>query len=161
MKAQNIYDLADWLLKSCAAPVPLAAGNLSAAYRSVTSRAYYSALHKAIEFFDTMEIPVPKGGAKHRDIPLILKASGVPDIVELGQMLGTFSLQRNTADYQLQQRYVEDAGFAESRLRDAAKIIGRLAMCMREKGTAGTRFEQAKDPMKAEATRLAQGASSN
>lgn len=159
MKATVFYDFADWLLVACGSPIP--SGILPGAYRSITSRAYYSAFNRTIELLNEMAVPIP-ASEKHQRIPLILIGSSDADLQELGRWLDAFRLQRSVADYELGARHsaiVENVGFATARITDARKILSRINSLMVGKGVPGSKFELTKASVAASAAFLMKGPS--
>jgi uncharacterized protein (UPF0332 family) len=148
MKPDAFFDFAEWTLQNNATP---------AGFRSVTSRAYYGAIHQAVAFLASLEVQLPSDVSIHSRVPDILDHADDRDMVEVATMLRALRSQRNEADYDLDKHFVETAGFASARLFDARKIIGRLRTLMLGKDKPGSKIEAARPSIVARAALLAEG----
>jgi hypothetical protein len=117
MKPDAFVEFADWTLRHNTTP---------AGYRSVISRAYYGAIHKAAEFLSAMGVQLPPDAGIHARVADILDASNDADIIEVASILRVLRTQRNVADYGLGKQHVESPAVAGARLLDARIVIGRL-----------------------------------
>lgn len=77
----------------------LSTGSREADWRSATSRAYYSAFHKARRFFLQCGFVVPRAEQSHAFLWLRLSNSGHPDVENAGVQLNQLRRARNQADY--------------------------------------------------------------
>ena len=145
MNGFAFYELAIWLLKEKKCPE---------GYRSLVSRAYYGALHVALEFLGEMDIYIPKDANKHERVPDLLDSTGDSDLRKAGSMLNDLREQRNNADYKLDKPQFETEAFATQRLKESDSIITALKTCKLSKGNAGGRFEMARKEAKKRADLL-------
>ncbi len=147
MIAHEFFDFAQWVQSCATAAPPPNANCIRASCRSVTSRAYYGALHRAISLLDSIGIVIPANKHKHTVVPDIFQNSGDNQIIEIGDWLETLREQRNEADYQLNLAFHETTNFAGLRLRDAAKIIARIQTLAAGVGFRNSVIERAKIAM--------------
>lgn len=148
MKGSAFYDLAEWLLKNKKCPE---------GYRSLVSRAYYGALHVALEFLAEMDIHVPRDQNKHEKVPDLLEHTRDTDLRKAGNKLSDLREERNNADYKIDKPEFETETFATQRLKDAGSVIAELNSCRLSKGNSGGRFEKAKIEAKKRADLLFRG----
>lgn len=69
--------------------------------RSATSRAYYGALHAALEIFEHLGCTMPKHGKSHNLVPICLEKSNVEEAQRAGWELSDLHSKRIRADYRL------------------------------------------------------------
>jgi uncharacterized protein (UPF0332 family) len=101
-----------------------------AGYRSATSRAYYGAFLSAVAFLEDFGIAFDKSDpGVHGKVRSIFNNIGDEKLIELGIELGDLRIQRNFADYRLEEARAETRESAELRLREAMGIIGKLNTC--------------------------------
>ena len=107
----------------------------AAGFRSAISRAYYGAFLTAVEFLARMNIH-PISQNQHVEVVTILGDTGDADIDEAGTMLGNLRDARNTADYKLNEKHVEQEAQTRQYVDEAGLVIGRFSTCR----TDATRF---------------------
>jgi uncharacterized protein (UPF0332 family) len=139
MQSYDYYELAEWLCQN---------RRSTDGYRSAVSRAYYSAFHAGLELLATAGVTsYPKNISKHEAVPDILQQSEDFEISKAGAKLHELRGHRNDADYDLTDTFVETAGFAQSRLREALEIIKTLSNCKAQRHPGGW-FERVRVPIK-------------
>jgi len=139
MKSHEFSELAKWLFDNQKTP---------ASFRTATSRAYYSALHLAIEVLKDMGITLTRSVNKHTIVPDILQNSGVEEVVKSGEILSSLHVIRNNADYDLDDSYADTDAIVETAFIESAKIIGKLNSFRLGMGNVTSRFERAKTATK-------------
>ena len=146
----NFWLFAEWLIENKKCPE---------GFRSSVSRAYYGALHTAIQFLEEMGIYIPSTDNKHDRVPDLLQHSGDAELIKTGERLKNLREERNRADYRLGERDVEAETFAKLRLQDAKNIISGINNCLTTKGKPNGRFEQVRQLARKRADFLMRGIS--
>ena len=106
--------------------VRLCAGVEPAELRSAVGRAYYAAFNVAAAMLRSWNVPVAQSAAGHGEVLRYLGNSGDADLVAVGHKLGTLRSRRNTADYDLSARDVEDAKTVRSLVETARRMIDTM-----------------------------------
>lgn len=98
-----------------------------AGFRTAISRAYYAAFLTALSLLEEMGVVLGDlEEKKHKNIPMILKATGDDEIVKSGDKLDVLRSERNDADYKMKEKWPEEEGDAEARVLTAKGIMAAL-----------------------------------
>ena len=99
---KDFYDLAVALVD--APPSDLE----EAAERTAVSRVYYAGYHYARKLMEGWGCPISRKGTAHAEVVHGLKCSGQTDIIEMGEELENLMLERQRADYQIEDAQTFD-----------------------------------------------------
>jgi uncharacterized protein (UPF0332 family) len=98
-------------------------------FRSAISRAYYAAFLSAVDFLGAMNIFLLGSPGKHTELLNILGNTGDSALVAARDRLAKLRDERNTADYDLNNRGVETEANARFRVKEAFSVIAELNRC--------------------------------
>jgi hypothetical protein len=104
----------------------LANSNGEAERRSAVSRAYYGAFHRARELVKTCDVVLPKTADIHVKISACLQNSRDPELLAAGRKLDSFRVERNNADYQLDDRRFLNSKFVDAQIAIANDICASI-----------------------------------
>lgn len=99
-----------------------------AGFRTAVSRSSYGAFHQARDFLERASIHLIATNP-HVEVPAILANSGDNDVDEAVRLLTELRTMRNVADYDLNEKRVEDEALVTECLADARDVIAQLNGC--------------------------------
>ena len=100
--------------------------------RSAISRAYYAAFHASVAILLGLGLDLPSSragrrrGDDHRFVQLCWLNSGDGQVARIGRQLGDLRVDRNKADYDLQDEDAEDADVAAYCVELAGRLLQAL-----------------------------------
>lgn len=103
--------------------------------RSATSRAYYGALHVALEIFEHLGCTMPKHGKSHNLVPICLEKSNVAEARRAGWELSDLHSKRVRADYRLDDADIGRTDAGQLSVESASDVV-RLLDTFRDKCNA-------------------------
>jgi uncharacterized protein (UPF0332 family) len=122
MDALQFLNMAEWLLNDPNYRHP-------AGFRTAIGRAYYAAHHFAKGFIEAAGVIVLKSAGGHADVCLHLKGTGDAIIEVVGSNLFDLQSNRNDADYNLNDRRIQNEATAKVLVALARDLIDRLQEC--------------------------------
>jgi uncharacterized protein (UPF0332 family) len=120
-----------------------------AGFRTAISRCYYGAFHQARDFLGRMPLSLVTANP-HLEVIAILSNSGDVDVDDAIKLLRDLRDVRNVADYDLNDRSVENETLATRCLNEARDVIAKLNGCR----LSTTRFAAVTTQARANANRL-------